>query len=70
MGLIAERGCGRHQIPVFHPGSRAHRRRTPAVTIAADFNREPLEAAMTGIDAKAQPYRATAELNGLSRKVE
>ena len=70
MGLIAERGCGRHQIPVFHPRRRAGRRKTPAVTIAADFNRERFEAAMTGIDAMARRYLATAELTGLSRKVE
>jgi hypothetical protein len=70
MGLIVEPGCGRHQIPMFHPRRRAGRRKTPAVTIVADFGREPSEAAMTGIDAEAQSYLATAELTGLSRKVE
>jgi hypothetical protein len=70
MGLIVEPGCGRHQTPVFHPRRRAGRRKTPAVTIVADFDREPFEAAMTAIDAMAQRHPATAELTGLSRKVE
>ena len=70
MGLIAERGCGRHQIPVFHPRRRAGRRKAPAVTIVVDFDRERFEAAMTGIDAKAQHDPAAAEWVELSRKME
>ena len=68
--LIAEPRAGRRQIPVFQSRRRADRRRTPGVTIATDFNREPFGAAMTGIDAKAQCNPAAAEWVELSRKVE
>jgi hypothetical protein len=68
--LIAEPRAGRRRIRVLQSRRRADRRKGARLTIAADFERGPFEAAMTGIDAKAQRYPATAELAGLSRKVE